>query len=91
MQEAGSPFDGVRRRLGLSVREFAATLGIPFSSCYNACAGLTVVPRKAREALRELGVCPVSLALEQKAWLEERGRRRRAELREKLDLAGVSE
>lgn len=80
------PFDRVRERLGLTVGEFAAALGLPYSSCYNACHGLTVIPRKATEALRELGVCPAAIAQEQRQWLEQRGQQRRAELRARLGV-----
>lgn len=81
-----SPFDEARQRLGLSCREFAATLGIPYSSCYNSCAGLSLVPRNAAQALRELGVDPEALGRGQRQWLEERGQQRRADLRARLEV-----
>lgn len=76
-----APFDLLRRRLGLSYRGFAATLGIPYSSCYSACQGISGVPCKAAEALRELGEDPEALATAQRDWLAARGRQLRAELR----------
>lgn len=82
-----APFDALRRRLGLSYREFAAVLGVPFSTVYNACTGLSVIPRKATAALQELGLDPQALAQEQRDWLAARGAARRAELRAKLGVS----
>ena len=79
-----APFDALRQRLGLNCREFAAALGLSYSSCYNACAGLSVIPRKATGALRELGVDPGVLADEQRQWLVTRGRQCRMELLARL-------
>ena len=76
----GAPFDAVRLSLGLSHREFAATLGVPYSSAYNCCEGLSLIPRNARQALRELGVDPEALAHQQRQWLADRGQQRRAAL-----------
>ena len=78
-----APFDLVRQELGLSYRDFSATLGVPFSSVYNACRGLSVIPRKAQEALKELGFAPEELVARQREWLEERAVARRQAILEK--------
>lgn len=82
-----APFDLVRRELGLSYRDFAATLGVPFSSVYNACTGLSVIPRKAQEALEELGCCPQELVTRQREWLAERAAARRQAILQKAGAA----
>lgn len=74
-----APFDALRQRLGLTLTQFAAILGVPYSTVYGACHGLALVPRKAQAALRELGVCPAALAQEQRQWLADRGAAWRAE------------
>lgn len=85
-----APFDALRQRLGLTLMEFAAILGVPYSTAYGACHGLALMPRKAQEALRDLGVCPAALAQEQRQWLVDRGAQRRRELRAQLEAEEVS-
>lgn len=83
------PFDALRQRLGLSITEFAAVLGAPYSTVYGACHGLSLMPRTATAALYELGICPEALAAEQRQWLIDRGAQRRAKLRAQLEAEEV--
>lgn len=85
-----APFDALRQRLGLNLTEFAAILGVPYSTAYGACHGLALMPRKAQAALRDLGVCPAALAQEQRQWLSDRGAARRAALRAQLEAEEVA-
>lgn len=52
-----SPLQELRGTHGLSAAQFAAALGITYSQLYQAEHGLQQVPRKAWEALSEMGGC----------------------------------
>lgn len=72
-----SPLRELRARLGLTVGEMAAALGLHYSALYNAETGLGAIPRKARKGLQELGVDVDALAIQQAAWVDERAAARR--------------
>ena len=75
-----SPFDRLRTRLQLTPIQFAEVLGQPLTTVHGALRGLTAIPRKAYDALRELGEDPEQLAIAQATWIAEHSRRLRAEL-----------
>jgi DNA-binding XRE family transcriptional regulator len=72
-----SPLQAFRERLGLTVGEMAAALGLIYSAYYNAERGLGAIPRKAIPALEELGADTGNLAQLQKQWISDRAAARR--------------
>jgi DNA-binding XRE family transcriptional regulator len=74
------PLKTVRERLGLTIADMAATLGLRYSAYYNAEKGLTALPSHAHEPLKELGYDVGALADQQVRWMNERG----AELRQRI-------
>ena len=82
-----SPLQEVRQALGLSLRDMAMALGLDYVTWYRAELHSNSVPRKAREALRELGFDPEEVSRRQGAWVEDRARRLRQELRGRVNIA----
>lgn len=75
-----APLEEIRLGMNMTRTDFAALLGLPFGACYNACLGLSMIPRRCWPALEELGHDPPALVAETRTWLEERGADRRAQL-----------
>lgn len=84
-----SPLKEFRQRLGLTVGEMAAALGLIYSSYYNAERGLSGIPRKAIPALEELGADPRDLAQLQKEWISDRAAERRQAILAKVKGAAA--
>lgn len=82
-----SPFDRVREELGLTVKGLAEACAVPYTSVYNGLRGYTVIPRRALEALADLGVDTVALRAEQRQWTEQRAQAARAALKQRLQGA----
>ncbi len=78
------PLERVRAELGLSLQEMAATCGCNYSATYNACRGLGAIPRRALEALADLGIDTAGLRAEQTRFMEQRAQAARAELKARL-------
>jgi len=83
-----SPIEELRRELGLSISQFAAALGIGYNQLHQTERGRQNIPRKAWPALREIGVDVDRLRSRQEEWFEERARKLREELAEKIAGAG---
>ncbi len=81
-----SPFQHIRRELGLSLSEFARLLGLSLSYVAAAETGLIRRPERLLEALAGLGYDPDALRAEHAAWRD----RQQAEARERLARARVS-
>lgn len=87
-----SPLQKVREQLGLTLSEFSAALGVPYSQLYNAEMGLMgAIPKKARLGLKELGCDTDTLAERQAAWLDERARTQRQAILKDRKRAAVAE
>ena len=82
-----SPLHQLRERLGLTVTEIAATVGVTYQVWYNSEKGTANLPGKACAALAEVGVDVDQLRRDNAAWMDERARAKRAELRERLAVA----
>ena len=79
-----APFDALRQRLGLSILELAEMCGCSYSRIYNAIRGYAPIPRKALEALAELGIDALALRAEHVRWQEQRTQVARADLKQRL-------
>jgi transcriptional regulator with XRE-family HTH domain len=76
-----SPLRLLRERLGLSLPEFAAFLGVGYMRAYAAERGMVVrIPAAMLEALADAGADVGALERDHRRWIEERAR----SLREKV-------
>ncbi|MEI6499407.1 MAG: helix-turn-helix domain-containing protein [Armatimonadota bacterium] len=82
-----SPLLELRERLGLTISEMAAALGLHYASYYNAEVGLGAIPKKARAALEELSVDFDNLTDLQARWINERAAERRQVIMAKAGAA----
>ena len=80
LDDERGPLGVLRGGLGISRTEFAVVLGVSYDSAYQAEAGRKKLSAAAQEALREIGADVEDLLQRQAEWVEERGRRLRAEL-----------
>lgn len=84
-----SPVRQLREAWGLTISEFSEALGVQYNQAFQVEKGRQRLPRKAREALGELGVDVADLERRQAEWIEERARKLREELAGKIVVAGT--
>ena len=80
-----SPLQELRESWSLTRGEFAAALGVQYNQVFQAEKGRQRLPHAAQTALAELGVDVADLERRQEAWVQDRARRLREELVERLN------
>lgn len=76
-----SPLHDLRESLGLSRTQWADALGVAYNQAHLAENGRAPLPRKAKQALTDLGVDVADLERRQDIWIDNRAQELRDALR----------